>query len=29
MAAIRAEEGNLVDVLRRCLRERDAEAVIR
>lgn len=28
MAAIRTEEGNLVDLLRRCLRERDAEAVL-
>jgi len=28
MAEIRSEEGNLVDVLRRCLRLRDADAVI-
>lgn len=28
MAAIRGEEGNLVDLLRRCLRERDVTAVI-
>jgi predicted ATPase/tetratricopeptide (TPR) repeat protein len=28
MAEIRTEEGNLVDVLRRCLRERDVEAVV-
>ncbi len=28
MTSIRAEEGNLVDLLRRCLRERDAEGVV-
>ena len=28
MTAIRTEEGNLVDLLRRCLRERDADAVV-
>ena len=28
MTEIRAEEGNLVDLLRRCLRERDADAVV-
>lgn len=28
MTAIRTEEANLVDVLRRCLRDRDAEAVV-
>lgn len=29
MSAIRTEEGNLVDLLRRCLRESDVEAVLR
>lgn len=28
MTAIRTEEGNLVDLLRRCLREKDADAVV-
>lgn len=28
MTAIRTEEGNLVDLLRRCLRDRDADAVV-